>query len=190
MNFKHFSRMRGIVYFILIFISVFSLSSCTNGKEKNTKIDANSNSEIPTLEDFKADSWLAYGIIYEDNKDSVYLGEPYNLHFNSGIPAKVLPEKRHYKVAQTGVASYHIPFDSSTDLFIEEFYESEEEVRLVYQLKSEISESNMPSSRTLRITKMGMEGEDKSERVKEFITEYYLDKSIHYILKNHLDEDE
>lgn len=100
--------------------------------------------EIPSALPKNDDNWQVYGIVYLDNNDYIYIGTPYDLRYASGHPIKIFSEDKINRIEQTGSTSFYVQFETaSVEVFIEEFHESTEEFKFIYQVKSHFDEYNM-----------------------------------------------
>lgn len=181
-----------------LFVILFGLLSCSS---EDNSYQSNANDPgVNKAFAYEDPEWQAYGKVYLNNEenDSIYFGEPYSLHFISGDPIHIYFDGSIDLVEQIGPDSYHIQSDGLVDIYIEDFYEDEETVSLLYKSTSSIlDEYNMKDFDSFKLIKfpfLGDVNEDKYEAkfnpVFRFIMEYLLAREIDKILDGDGNENE
>lgn len=130
------------------------ITSCTTDSLDSVVNFENETFEKDSYPIAGKNSWESYGVVRLENRDSVFIGNPYNLHYASGSPIKVyLDDLTINKVRQIGPITYHVEVNSLLDIFIEGVEEDENTLRFSYTLKSELKEYNMNSFSSFKFEK-------------------------------------
>lgn len=161
--------MRKMFYMLSVLTLALVVSCTTNSLESAVLFEAESFKKDSDSIAGK-DSWQSYGVVRLENKDSVYMGDPYIIRYASGNSIKVFFDNLNIdKIVPTGSTSYHIQVNSLLDVFIEEIYEDENEISFVYTTKSKLDEYNMNSFKSFTLEKTNSEESMFISGIRELI---------------------
>lgn len=149
--------MKKVFYMLSLFMLALITSCTTDSLDSGVNLDIETT-KLDNLPIVGKDSWQSYGIVRLENKDSVYIGDLYNLRYVSGHPIKIFLEDLSInKIVQTESTYYYLQINSLLDVFIEELYEDENKISFAYTTRSELDEYNMDSFTSFTLEKMNLE---------------------------------